>query len=159
MPLGYAFLLLIILLPAVEIAGFIVFAAVAGILSTIFLTIATAFAACLLLSQCGVQIAETMRREIKAGKNPASDIIFELLFFVGAVFLLIPGFFTDTLGLVLLLPPVRFFLARQIYLHSRTSMPAEDNEGESPARPSPSTINLDRSDWRQQEAPERPGRD
>jgi UPF0716 protein FxsA len=49
-------------------------------------------------------------RDVKALRDPLSPIAGRALTILGAAFLILPGFFTDFLGLLLLLPPVQNIL-------------------------------------------------
>ena len=61
-----------------------------------------------------------LRDALSAGQAPTSAVVDGTLVLVGAVLLLVPGFITDAIGLLLLLPPTRA-LARTGVLHNHRS--------------------------------------
>ncbi len=94
--LGY----LIFLLPLVEIAGFIIVGHWLGVLGTIGLVMLTSFFGMLLLNPAV--------RLIHSG-NPTEQLIVSK---ISGILLFLPGFFTDTLGLLLLFPGFRVMLGK-----------------------------------------------
>ncbi|NVK34204.1 MAG: FxsA family protein [Rhodobacteraceae bacterium] len=129
---------LIICLPLIEIAVFIQAGSVIGAVPTILLTVLTAFAGTVMLRQQGLSLVMRMQRDINAGKRPEEDIMNGALIVVAAVFLLIPGFVTDTIGLLLFLPPVRGQLARFILSRANVTVttPRRDD-----------FVDLDEDEW------------
>lgn len=108
-------LLLILLLPLIEIWGFIVIGGEVGAGITLLLVLLTGFVGVACFQYQGIQTWRDMRSEVEhTSTDPALDVIERLGIFVAGVFLLVPGFFTDLLGLLLLLPPVRSILAQYL---------------------------------------------
>lgn len=56
-----------------------------------------------------------------AGENPAAEMIKSVSLIIAGLLLLLPGFFTDFLGLLLLLPPVQKHLTVKLMPHLRFS--------------------------------------
>lgn len=112
----FALLLLIAFIgvPLLEIAIFIRVGGVIGLGWTLALVILTAIAGTVLLRQQGFQVLRRAQAQLDAGKAPVAEV-FEgvCLLFAGAL-LLTPGFFTDVVGGLLLLPPVRTLLFRRV---------------------------------------------
>jgi UPF0716 protein FxsA len=54
---------------------------------------------------------------VAAGRPPAREVLDGVLVIFGGAFLITPGFLTDVLGLVLLLPPTRALVRRLIVRH------------------------------------------
>lgn len=52
-----------------------------------------------------------------AGENPAAEMIKSVSLIIAGLLLLLPGFFTDFLGLLLLLPPVQKHLTVKLMPH------------------------------------------
>lgn len=48
-----------------------------------------------------------MQQKMAAGESPAAEMIKSVSLIIAGLLLLLPGFFTDFLGLLLLLPPVQ----------------------------------------------------
>jgi UPF0716 protein FxsA len=109
-------ILAILALPLVEIALFVTVGGWMGLWLTLAWVLATGMAGVLLLRRLAVSGAVRGRREFVEGfrgrlaENPLSPIAHQALTGVAAVLLILPGFFTDALGLLLLLPPVRVLL-------------------------------------------------
>ena len=60
----------------------------------------------------GLQALDRLRASVQTGGDPVGPIAHGALILVAGVLLVLPGFFTDTLGLLLLIPPVRALLIR-----------------------------------------------
>ncbi|NIA71717.1 FxsA family protein [Pelagibius litoralis] len=101
-------------LPLLEIAVFIQVGGALGIWPTIAATVATALAGSLLLRAQGLATLGRARAQMDRGQLPAHEMFEGIcLVFAGAL-LLVPGFVTDAMGLLLFLPPFRAFLRRAV---------------------------------------------
>jgi len=100
-------LLALLLLPLAELAAFIAVAAAIGFLWAAGLLLATSFAGALLLRHAGGSHIARVRTAWDAGSFTAlqADSTGGLLLLAG-ILLLIPGFISDVLGLLLLLRPL-----------------------------------------------------
>ena len=97
-------LLGVLALPLVEIALFVTLGAKLGLWLTLAWVILTAVSGVLLLRGLALGGRETLQRGFQEGlHDPLSPLAHRALAGVGAVFLILPGFFTDVLGLLLLL--------------------------------------------------------
>ena len=101
-------------IPAAEIAGFVYIGGAIGIIPTIILTILTAIAGTYLLRLQGLSVLRNAMADFSQGIIPAGELIHGVFILVGALFLLIPGFFTDAFGLLLFISPVRVVVGRLI---------------------------------------------
>ena len=94
-------------LPLVEIGLFVTLGAKLGLWLTLGWVVLTGVLGVLLLKSMALAGGETLRRGFREGlQDPLSPLAHRALVGVAAVLLILPGFFTDALGLVLLLPPV-----------------------------------------------------
>ncbi len=59
--------------------------------------------------------------KMAAGESPAAEMIKSVSLIIAGLLLLLPGFFTDFLGLLLLLPPVQKHLTLKLLPHLRFS--------------------------------------
>jgi UPF0716 protein FxsA len=98
--------------PILEIALFIQVGGAIGIWATLAIVVLTALAGTTLMRIQGMQALSKLQRSIEQGGNPVGPIAHGALILVAGVLLLTPGFFTDAVGLTLLIPPVRDFLIR-----------------------------------------------
>jgi UPF0716 protein FxsA len=97
----------LIAVPIVEIALFIRVGGWLGLWPTLGLVVLTAIVGGSLLRQQGLATIEGLRREMTRGGDPSPLLVQGALLLVGGVLLLTPCFFTDALGLALVIPPVR----------------------------------------------------
>ena len=101
-------LLGVLALPLVEIALFVTLGAKLGLWLTLAWVILTAVSGVLLLRGLALGGRETLQRGFQEGlHDPLSPLAHRALAGVAAVLLILPGFLTDALGLLMLLPPVR----------------------------------------------------
>lgn len=104
--------LFILALPLLEIAGFVVVGQAIGALATVGLVVASTVAGSLLLRHQGLGVMARVRAETEAGRDPSRQLAHGAMIVLAAVLLIVPGFLTDILALLLLLPPVRDFAWR-----------------------------------------------
>ena len=99
--------LFILALPIIEIAVFILVGSKIGVLWTIALVVLSALAGSWLLRIQGFGALNRIRAELDAGRDPGRELAHGAMIMLAAVLLLIPGFVTDVIGLLLFIPPVR----------------------------------------------------
>ena len=104
------FLLLFIGLPLIEIYFMIEVGSEIGALSTIGLTLLTAVIGTWLVRLQGFGVLARVRELMERGEVPALELMDGALILIAGLFLLLPGFLTDALGFLLLIPPVRRWL-------------------------------------------------
>ncbi|MEK7729192.1 MAG: FxsA family protein [candidate division KSB1 bacterium] len=102
--------LLFIGVPLLELAILVQLGQVFGFWSTLAIIILTGIAGAALARWQGLRVLLRMQAELAAGKIPAAELLEGLLILIAGVMLLTPGFLTDLCGLLLLLPPVRYFV-------------------------------------------------
>ncbi|MBL4666755.1 MAG: FxsA family protein [Sneathiella sp.] len=106
-------------IPILEIFVFVEVGGEIGALNTAILTILTAIAGMALLRHQGLSVLMKAQATIKAGNSPVNEILSGVLLALAGLFLLIPGFVTDTVGFLLFLPPLRNLLAAQFAKNSK----------------------------------------
>lgn len=99
--------LLLLVVPIVEIVLFILIGQQIGLGWTLAMILVTAIAGTALLRVQGFAVMERIRQETRAGRVPGRGLAHGLMLIVAGILLLTPGFFTDALGFLLFLPPVR----------------------------------------------------
>ncbi|MGA0234725.1 MAG: FxsA family protein [Alphaproteobacteria bacterium] len=107
-------LLAFILTPIIEIAGFIAVGGWIGLWPTLLVVLLTAVAGTILVRQQSAQVISRINSQLGAGEIPGRALFDGLCLFAAALLLLTPGFFTDSIGIALLLPPIRSFLAPRL---------------------------------------------
>ena len=100
-------LLAIILIPAVEIYLFIKIGALIGALNTVLLIFLTAFIGIYYARAEGLNTLNEGLRKMVKEQLPIYELLSGALIAIGALFLIIPGFATDLLGLLIIFPPTR----------------------------------------------------
>ncbi|EOX1596986.1 FxsA family protein [Vibrio cholerae] len=107
-------LFLFIAVPVIEIALFIQVGGVLGVWPTIALVLLTAIVGASLVRSQGLQMLLTVQQRLAQGQLPAQQILEGVMLAVAGVLLLTPGFFTDILGMLVLLPAPRAYFAKQL---------------------------------------------
>ncbi len=90
-----------------EIAGFIIVGSEIGVLATLGLIILAMFVGIFLLRLQGFGLIQKIREETAAGRSPKRELVHGVMLFFAALLLIIPGFITDIIGLLLFIPAVR----------------------------------------------------
>ncbi|WP_241773417.1 FxsA family protein [Bacillus sp. LL01] len=99
--------LLIIIVPALEIAVLILSGNTIGIWPTIALIILTGILGAWLAKKEGLQAIRVAQLQTSQGQVPSSVMLDGLCILIGGVVLLTPGFITDAIGFFLLIPQTR----------------------------------------------------
>lgn len=107
-------LFLFIFLPIVEIAVLIQLGSLLGLWITVGLILLTATVGAILVRSQGVKTFLGVQQRIQRGEVPAQQILEGMLLAVAGVLLLTPGFITDGLSLIILLPKLRARLAHYL---------------------------------------------
>jgi UPF0716 protein FxsA len=110
--------LLFIVVPIAELAVLIQVGQAIGVLPTVAILIVDSILGGLLMRAQGRTAWRRFNETTAAGRVPAREVLDGALVIFGGALLLTPGFITDILGLVLLIPPtralVRAVLARRL---------------------------------------------
>lgn len=112
----FAFLFLVV--PVVEIYLLIQVGSVIGALPTILLVVSTAVVGAYLLRQQGLSTLSRFQKNMATGVMPAREMLEGVLLLIGGALLMTPGFFTDAVGFMCLLPFTRRFLVDQLISRS-----------------------------------------
>jgi UPF0716 protein FxsA len=102
----------IILLPVIELYGLLTVGRWIGVWPTLFLVIATSMLGAYLARREGLRAYRQCMLQLRRGEPPAQALLDGICILVGALFLFIPGFFTDFVGILLLLPYTRAIVKR-----------------------------------------------
>lgn len=108
------FLLIFVIMPIVEMAILIKVGTIIGALNTIGLVLLTAIIGAALLRQQGLSTLLRANQRLNGGELPAREVAEGLILAVGGALLLTPGFVTDTIGFLCLVPGSRQWLAGQV---------------------------------------------
>lgn len=117
-------LLLFILVPLAELYLFIVLGKRIGLVETLIIVVATGALGAWLTRWQGTKALDRFRQASAEGRLPHQEVLDGLLILLAGAVLLTPGFLTDTVGFLMLVPPVRSLVRQQLakYLQSRLSI-------------------------------------
>lgn len=104
--------LLLLLVPLIEVYLFVQVGRLIGPLPTIMLCIVTAFAGTWLFRLQGMQTVRRVQQKLQQREAPAVDLVEALILAIAGLLLLVPGFFSDFIGLICLVPALRTRIAR-----------------------------------------------
>ncbi|WP_207485363.1 FxsA family protein [Arenibaculum pallidiluteum] len=106
-------LLAILLVPIVEIALFIQVGGLIGLWPTLGIIVATAVLGTVLMRTQGFAVLARAQAAMGRGDLPVGEVFDGACVLLGGLLLLLPGFFTDVLGILLLIPPLRRWVGRR----------------------------------------------
>jgi UPF0716 protein FxsA len=96
-----------LVVPLVELFVLIQVGGAIGALNTVGLLFLVSVVGGWLMKQQGLGVVRRVQASLAAGRVPGAEVVDGFLIVLGGALMLTPGFFTDALGLALLLPPVR----------------------------------------------------
>ena len=101
-------------IPLIEIALFILVGGWLTLWPTLALVVVTAVVGSALVRRQGLATLGRVQRSLHEMTDPATPLAHGAMILLAGVLLITPGFFTDTLGFLLLVPAVRGWLLRRI---------------------------------------------
>ena len=119
-------ILFLVIIPLIEIYFMIKIGAVIGAFNTILATLLTAAIGLYFVKLQGISTLYSAVNSVRNDKTPIKEIFGGFCLIIAAVFLIIPGFFTDTFGFLLLIPFTRKLLLSLIIKKRERSQ--NDNE-------------------------------
>lgn len=146
------FLLILVALPMIEIALFITVGGWIGLWPTLGLVLLSCIAGSAVLRNHGARAFAALGQTMEDGGDPRGPLAHGALIMVAGVLLLIPGFFTDIVALLLLIPPVRNLLISWGAARTTARMTVRatgfrgrraGGGGQDPVRQPPQTIDAD----------------
>jgi UPF0716 protein FxsA len=102
-----ALVFLFVIVPLVELAVFVQVASSFGVWNTVAVLLAVSLIGAWIVKRQGMSVWRRAQVQMNAGRVPAKEVVDGFLILCAGGLLLVPGFVTDALGLLLLLPPVR----------------------------------------------------
>jgi len=109
--------LLFVLAPLVELAVFVQVANWIGLLQAIGLMLAVSIGGVVVVRYEGLGVIRRVRDQLRAGRLPAADLVDGLLILAAGILLILPGFLSDIVAVLLLLPPTRTLVRRMLQKH------------------------------------------
>ena len=124
-------LILIILIPLIEIYLFIKIGSSIGAFNTISLILITAIVGVYYAKYEGLNTLKSAIREIVTNKLPIYEIISGAALAIASLLLILPGFATDLIGLLLIFPFTRRIIFKKVSTKYKQSNKSNDPiEGE-----------------------------
>lgn len=151
------FLLLVI--PILEIAVFIVIGQQIGVFMTLALILVTAVIGTFLLRMQGFSILSRIRRETEAGRLPGRDLGDGAMILVAGILLLTPGFVTDTIGFLLFVPQIRDLIWGFLRTRIDVKVAGSGPRGNSGQKRDETVVDLDPENFSERPNPDSPWRD
>lgn len=105
--MGVVFTVLVILVPIAELIVFAVVAEAIGVIPTILLLLAVSALGAGLLVQQGIGTWRRLKETIRRRDKPTDELLDAALIALAGVLFLTPGFFTDALAFLVVVPATR----------------------------------------------------
>ncbi|OCS88351.1 FxsA family protein [Caryophanon tenue] len=102
-----------------EIAVFILLGNQVGILPTLLIIVGTGALGIYLSRKEGFKAVRNLQASVQSGQPPAPALIDAALTLIGGIILILPGFLTDILGIIFILPFTRKLLKPILYNYLR----------------------------------------
>ncbi len=109
--MGLVLFAVMIVVPILEIAVFILVGRYIGLWPTLAGIVLTALIGTMIIRHQGIGLIAAARRSIAAGEAPVGEALQGLALLIAGALLITPGFITDTIGFLVLIPPLRRRLA------------------------------------------------
>lgn len=143
------FLVPLLLLPLIEIAGFAWVGSQVGALNTVLLVLLSGIVGVLLIQRQGLEGVRRAQIGLQTGEvAPMREMFTGLCLAFAGILLVIPGFFTDLLALILFIPAVRRALL------SRMTIFMEVNGATVRSRPAPGRTTIIDGDFQDVSRPD-----
>ena len=155
--MGRILFLLFLAVPLVEIAFFVLIGQAIGLWPTLLGVLVTAVLGSVVLRRQGMAVINEIRGSVSRGGLPARALADGMLIGIAGILLLTPGYFTDLIGITLLVPAVRTLIYAQAIKHmtvvTTTSYGGAARGAGNPFSGRPNrvedgTIDLDDDEWR-----------
>lgn len=130
--MGMLLFIAFLVVPIIEIIGFIQIGTLIGLWPTLGIVILTAIAGSMLLQYQGMTAFLEAQSKLREGTLPVDEVVDGFCLALAGALLLTPGFFTDTVGFLLFVPDVRRRFARfvfQRYIKPNATFYTDDQRG------------------------------
>ena len=126
----FLFIALFILIPIIEISLFIEIGSIIGSFYTIILIFVTAIVGVFFVRQQGISTFQKLTFQLQNLETPVQTMFEGLVILISGILLITPGFFTDALGFLGLIPFTRIIFIKLVasYILSRYGKRSNQNE-------------------------------
>jgi UPF0716 protein FxsA len=108
----FALIAIFIFVPIAELYVILKVSDSIGWLPTLAILVADSLLGTMLMRSQGRAVWQRFQATVQAGRTPHREVIDGALVIFGGAFLITPGFLTDIIGILLLLPPTRSVIRR-----------------------------------------------
>ena len=129
--IGRWIFLVFLIVPIIEIALFVLIGQAVGFWPTVLGILVIALLGSAIIRRQGTALIAEIRSTMGRGQLPARALGDAMLVGIAGVLMVVPGYFTDCLGLLLLVPPIR----QAIYWMLKTRLGFADVSAAAPKRP------------------------
>jgi UPF0716 protein FxsA len=127
---------LLIIVPVVELFVIVQVAQWIGVWETLFLLVAVSLLGAWMVKIQGIGVIRRIGEDLSNRRVPAGGIVDGALLVVAGTLLLVPGFLTDVLGLILLVPLARIGIRKGLVGRwTRKYLPVTVRSRPAPSRP------------------------
>lgn len=141
-------LIVFLAVPVTEILVFIAVASAIGVLPTLGLALATSVLGIVLVRRQGLSALRQLRTNADARRLPGTAIGQTIVVAIGGLLLILPGFITDVIGLLLFVPAVRGGMWRAIAGSVKVHRPEGTSRPFGTQRPRGQVIDLEATEVR-----------
>jgi len=127
--MGFVILLALVVVPLVEIGVFIAVGGAIGLWPTIAIVVLTALAGTIMLRRQGLATLKRAREALAQQRMPMQELFDGACLLVAGALLLTPGFVTDAVGFVLMVPPLRALIGGWVWRLAERSAQARGPGG------------------------------
>lgn len=127
----FLFIALFILIPIIEISLFIEIGSIIGSFYTITLIFITAVVGVFFVRQQGVSTFQKLKSQLQNLETPVQTMFEGLVILVSGILLVTPGFFTDALGFLGLIPFSRIIFIKLVATYILSRYGNQTNQDES----------------------------
>ena len=126
----FLFIALFILIPIIEISLFIEIGSIIGSFYTIMLIFITAIVGVFFVRQQGISTFQKLTFQLQNLETPVQTMFEGLVILISGILLITPGFFTDALGFLGLIPFSRIIFIKLVasYILSRYGKQSNQNK-------------------------------
>jgi UPF0716 protein FxsA len=126
----FLFIALFILIPIIEISLFIEIGSIIGSFYTIMLIFITAIVGVFFVRQQGISTFQKLTSQLQNLETPVQTMFEGLVILISGILLITPGFFTDALGFLGLIPFTRIIFIKLVasYILSRYGKQSNQNK-------------------------------
>ena len=126
----FLFIALFILIPIIEISLFIEIGSIIGSFYTIILIFITAIVGVFFVRQQGISTFQKLTSQLQNLETPVQTMFEGLVILISGILLITPGFFTDALGFLGLIPFSRIIFIKLVasYILSRYGKQSNQNK-------------------------------